>query len=70
MDAPTLIEDRLILVGAVLLFGVLAAVVARRLSVPVLVAFLGVGMLLGSEGLGGIEFDDPDLARARSASWR
>jgi potassium/hydrogen antiporter len=64
VDPSTLIEDRLLVVGAVLLFGILAAVVARRLSVPVLVAFLGVGMLLGSEGLGGIEFDDPDLARA------
>ena len=64
MDASTLIEDRLLIVGAVLLFGVLGAVLARRLSVPVLIAFLGLGMLLGSEGLGGIEFDDPELARA------
>lgn len=28
-----------------------------------LVAFLGLGMLLGSDGPGGIAFDDPDLAR-------
>jgi cell volume regulation protein A len=64
VSAPTLIEDQLIVVGAVLLLSVLAAVVARRLSVPVLLVFLGLGMLLGSEGLGGIEFDDPDAARA------
>ena len=49
--------------GLVLLAGVATAFTAARASVPVLVAFLGVGMLLGSEGLGGIEFDDPDLAR-------
>jgi cell volume regulation protein A len=61
--AETVFEDRLLLVGGVLLLGVLAALVARRLRLPVLVAFLGVGMLLGSEGIGGIEFDDPELAR-------
>lgn len=49
--------------GLVLLAGVATAFTAARASVPVLVAFLGVGMLLGSEGLGGIEFDDADLAR-------
>jgi potassium/hydrogen antiporter len=32
--------------------------------VPVLVAFLGLGMALGSDGPGGIEFDDAELARA------
>jgi len=47
----------------VLLLGVVAAIVARRLSVPVLILFLGLGMLLGSEGLGGIYFDDAELAR-------
>ena len=63
MDA-TPFEDRLLLTGAVLLLGVLAAILARRLRLPVLIGFLGLGMLLGSEGVGGIEFDDPDLARS------
>ena len=54
----------MLVVGAVLMLGVIAAVAAGRMSVPVLVAFLGLGMLLGSEGPGGIEFDDPELARA------
>src|SRR4029450_11783619 len=43
------------------------AVASRRVSgrrgVPVLIGFLAVGMLLGSDGPGGIEFDDPHLAR-------
>jgi cell volume regulation protein A len=57
------VEDRLFLVGGVLLLSVVAAVVARRLSVPVLILFLGLGMLLGSDGPGGIYFDDADLTR-------
>ncbi|HEU5213769.1 MAG TPA: potassium/proton antiporter [Gaiellaceae bacterium] len=53
----------LLLFGAVLAASVLVALLASSKGVPSLVAFLGVGMLLGSDGLGGIEFDDADLAR-------
>ena len=35
----------------------------RRAPACRLVAFLGLGMLLGSDGPGGIEFDDAELAR-------
>ena len=40
-----------------------AALAANRFAVPALVAFLGLGMVLGSDGPGGIEFSDADLAR-------
>lgn len=59
MEPGTLI----LVVGAILLAAVAAAAVAGRAGVPVLVAFLGLGMLLGSDGPGGIEFDDAHLAR-------
>jgi len=36
---------------------------ADRLRVPGLLLFLALGMLAGSEGLGGIHFDDTELAR-------
>ena len=55
--------DRLILVGAVLLLvGIVSSKFSARLGVPVLVLFLGVGMLAGSEGVGGIAFEDYGLA--------
>ncbi len=59
MDEGTL----LLLVGAVLSASILVAFGAARTGLPVLVAFLALGMLLGSDGPGGIEFDDADLAR-------
>jgi potassium/hydrogen antiporter len=53
----------LLVVGAVLGVSVLLALGTARTGVPVLVAFLALGMLLGSDGPGGIEFDDAELAR-------
>lgn len=48
--------------AALLLAGVLASKASSRLGVPALLIFLGVGMIAGSEGLGGIVFDDPQPA--------
>ena len=53
----------LLIVGGVLAASIVVAFGATRAGVPSLVAFLGLGMLLGSEGLGGIDFDNADLAR-------
>lgn len=48
----------LFLVMGLLLFGsVLASRISARLGMPLLLAFLGVGMLAGEEGLGGIKFN-------------
>jgi cell volume regulation protein A len=43
--------------------GVAASVVAARLRLPALVLFLGLGMAIGSDGLGWIDFDNYSLAR-------
>ncbi len=53
----------ILLVGTVLAASIVVALGAARTGMPVLVAFLGLGMLLGSDGPGGVEFDDAELAR-------
>jgi potassium/hydrogen antiporter len=57
-------DAELILVaGALLAAGIGGALLADRVRIPGLLLFLGLGMLAGSEGIGGIEFDDAELAR-------
>jgi len=55
-----------LLIGAsvLLLVSVLASRISDRLGVPALLLFLVLGMLAGSDGPGGIYFDDPALAQA------
>lgn len=52
------------LTGVLLLIGIASSKFASRLGMPVLVLFLGVGMLAGSEGIGGIAFDDYEFANS------
>jgi len=52
-----------LVVGGVLAAGILVALGASKIGIPSLVAFLGLGMLLGSEGIGNIAFNDAHLAR-------
>src|ERR687886_99963 len=57
-------DRHLVLVGGALLAaGLGASLAATRLRVPGLVLFLALGMAVGSDGTGWIEFDDYRLAR-------
>lgn len=54
-----------VLIGAsiLLLISVLVSKISDRFGIPVLLLFLILGMLAGSDGLGGIYFDDPEIAQ-------
>jgi cell volume regulation protein A len=54
----------LLVVGALLAGGIAVSQLGDRLRVPGLVLVIGLGMALGSDGLGLIHFDDYHLARS------
>jgi cell volume regulation protein A len=57
-------DGELILVAAALLAaGITASLLASRVRLPGLLLFLGLGMAIGTDGLGWIAFDDYKLAR-------
>ena len=56
--------ENVLLVGSLLLLiSILAGKTSYRFGVPTLILFLSVGILAGSEGIGKIEFNDPQLAQ-------
>ena len=57
-------DAQLILIaGGLLAAGILGALLADKVRVPGLLLFLGLGMLAGSQGVGGIDFNNTELAR-------
>ncbi|MFA5183810.1 MAG: potassium/proton antiporter [Syntrophales bacterium] len=57
------IENILLYIGILLLLSVFSSKISDKMAVPALLAFIVIGMLAGSEGLGGIYFDDPWIAK-------
>ncbi len=56
--------DNILLIGSILLFiSIMAGKTSFRFGVPTLILFVIVGMMAGSEGIGGINFNNPKLAK-------
>lgn len=53
----------LIICAVVVLLAVISSKLLYRFSVPTLLIFMGLGMLFGSEGIVGIQFDNFEVAR-------
>ena len=60
----TLSTENILLLGSLLLFlSIVASKTSIKLGIPTLILFLVVGMLAGSDGIGGIYFNDPHIAQ-------
>ena len=56
--------ENILLIGSILLFvSIIASKTSLTLGVPTLILFLIIGMLAGSDGIGGINFNDPGIAQ-------
>jgi cell volume regulation protein A len=59
-----LTTENILLIGSLLLFiSLIAGKTSDRFGVPVLILFITIGMFAGSEGIGGIYFDNPKIAQ-------
>lgn len=64
MIAGISIENALLIASVLIFISLVAGKTSYKLGVPVLIFFLAIGMLAGSEGIGGIYFDNPKVAQA------
>ena len=57
------IENILLIGSLLLLISIIVGKTSYKFGVPTLLLFLSIGMLAGSDGIGGIIFDDPKAAQ-------
>lgn len=56
--------ENILLIGSLLLFvSIIVGKTSYKFGVPTLLLFLAIGMFAGSDGIGGIQFDNPQIAQ-------
>jgi potassium/hydrogen antiporter len=58
------VDQQILALGLLVLFATASSKLSTRAGIPFLVVFVVIGMLAGSEGLGGIAFEDYSVAHA------
>src|SRR4029078_7735233 len=61
---PTSLEWILIVFSSLVVVRILTIKLCNRFGIPSLVLFVAIGMLAGSDGPGGMYFDDPSLVKS------
>jgi potassium/hydrogen antiporter len=59
-----LVDQQLLVLGLLVLLATASSKLSTRVGIPFLVVFVVIGMLAGTDGIGGIVFDDFSLAHA------
>lgn len=62
MESISLVNTTLLLGSLLVLTGIFSSLLASRFSAPLLLVFLGIGMLAGEDGIGGLHFDNYQTA--------
>lgn len=56
--------ENILLIGSILLFiSIIVGKTSYKFGVPTLLLFLAIGMVAGSDGIGGIQFNNPQIAQ-------
>lgn len=60
---PVDLMNNILILGALIVASVLASKITSKFGIPILLVFIVVGMVSGSDGLGGIYFDNSKIAQ-------